>query len=404
MTSTKKRLFTALLSLFLCLSIFNLVPVTASAEGEISKVLTTISSTPVVMNGVYGITAATSTEGCYLTSYGWFNADGSPAGDTFESGNYRVEITVTPADGYYFTSDVSVYLNNSAVDYVWNGNSITLYRDYTAQVWAPSVTKSPTDEKVKEGEMASFVAIATYTTEYEWTATSPDGKTTYNCNDLPDYFKCVTIGGDGKEKMNIRNVPAELDGWTVKCKFTGPGGSAVSNSATIKVTSTATPSPSPTASPKPSASPSPSVSPTATATASAKPSADVTTSTSNSEWFSDTESHWHEDSAGNKVDVAEHNMTWTVMQAATKKSEGLEKGTCSDCGYVTERVIEATGEDSDSGFMKAVLYIMIVLIVLIVIGLVISGISQRRERKRKKKARESYHESYHDSNRYNGKH
>jgi hypothetical protein len=382
------------------LSICNLVPVSASAEGEITKVLTTLSKTPVVMDGVYSITAATSTEGCYLTTYGWYNADGSYADGTFESGDYRVEITVTPNDGYYFSSDVSAYLNNSAVDYVWSGNSIVLYRTYTAQIWAPTVTKSPTDEHVNEGDMASFVAIATYTTEYEWTATSPDGKTTYNCNDLPNYFPGVTIGGDGQEKMNIRNVPADLDGWTVKCTFKGVGGTAVSNSAKIVVKTTATPSPSPTATTKPTVSPSPSVSPTPKATASASPSADVSATTGDNEWFSDTESHWHQDSAGNKTDVAEHSMTWTVVQEATKKADGVEKGVCDDCGYVTERSIEASQEDSGSGFVKAIIYIMVALIVLIIIGLIISGISQRRERKRKKKV----HESYHDSNRYNGKH
>jgi hypothetical protein len=126
----------------------------------------------------------------------------------------------------------------------------------------------------------------------------------------------------------------------------------------------------------------------------------VDTTASGGEWFSDTESHWRLDSSGQKIDVAEHNMTWTLMQAATKKTEGLEKGVCSDCGYVTERTIEATGDSSGSGFVKTIVYIMVALIVLIIIGLVISGISQRRERKRRKRT----HESYHDSNRYNGKH
>ena len=236
MTTIQKRALAGLLSLLLCLGICGLIPTEASAEGEIGKVLTTLSNVPVAMDGVYSITAATSTEGCYLTGYGWYDSNGSPADGTFGTGTYRVEITVAAAEGYYFADGVAVYLNNSSVDYVMNdSSSLTLYRNYDAQLWAPSIYKHPTTENVKEGELASFVAMATYTDTYEWTATSPDGKTTCKCDDLPDLFPGVSIGGDGKEKMNIRNVPAEMDGWTVKCTFSGPGGSAVSNAASIKV-------------------------------------------------------------------------------------------------------------------------------------------------------------------------
>ena len=100
MTAIKKRALAGLLVLLLCLGICGLIPVEASAEGEIGKVLTTLSNVPVAMDGVYSITAATSTEGCYLTSYGWFDSSGSPADGVFEAGTYRVEITVAAAEGY----------------------------------------------------------------------------------------------------------------------------------------------------------------------------------------------------------------------------------------------------------------------------------------------------------------
>ena len=83
MTVMKKRLLAGLLCLFLCLGFCGLIPTAASAEGEIDKVLTTLSNVPVAMDGVYNITAATSTEGCYLTSYGWYDSNGNPADGVF---------------------------------------------------------------------------------------------------------------------------------------------------------------------------------------------------------------------------------------------------------------------------------------------------------------------------------
>lgn len=384
MTTIQKRALAGLLSLLLCLGICGLIPTEASAEGEIGKVLTTLSNVPVAMDGVYSITAATSTEGCYLASYGWYDSNGSPADGVFEAGTYRVEITVNAAEGYYFADGVAVYLNNSSVDYVMNdSSSLTLYRNYDAQLWAPSIYKHPTTETVKEGELASFVAMATYTDTYEWTATSPDGKTSCNCEDLPDLFPGVSIGGDGKEKMNIRNVPAEMDGWTVKCTFSGPGGSAVSNAASIKVKVAETPKP--TATPKPSATPKPTETPAATA----KPDAeDEHVHEFAESWSKDADKHWHECACGEKSQEAPHSMEWTVVTEATRKAEGTEQGVCSVCGYTETRSLAyEKDEDGEISFMRYVFIGIIVLIVVIVIGLVISGIAESRRRKRRREAR-----------------
>ena len=384
MTTIQKRALAGLLSLLLCLGICGLIPTEASAEGEIGKVLTTLSNVPVAMDGVYSITAATSTEGCYLASYGWYDSNGSPADGVFEAGTYRVEITVNAAEGYYFADGVAVYLNNSSVDYVMNdSSSLTLYRNYDAQLWAPSIYKHPTTENVKEGELASFVAMATYTDTYEWTATSPDGKTTCKCDDLPDLFPGVSIGGDGKEKMNIRNVPAEMDGWTVKCTFSGPGGSAVSNAASIKVKLPETPKP--TATPKPSATPKPTETPAATA----KPDTEDEHVHEFSEaWSKDADKHWHECACGEKTQEAPHSMEWTVVTEATKKADGTEQGVCSVCGYTETRSLAyEKDEDGEISFMRYVFIGIIVLIVVIVIGLVSSGIAESRRRKRRREAR-----------------
>lgn len=396
MTTIKKKTLAGLLSLLLCLGICGLIPVEATAEGEISKVLTTLTNVPVVMDGVYSITAATSTEGCFLTGYGWFDAGGIPADGTFGTGTYRVEITVSAADGYYFADGLAVYLNNAQVDYVMNdSNSLTLYRDYTPQLWAPSVYKNPTTETVKEGELASFVAMATYTDTYEWTATSPDGKTTCNCEDLPDLFPGVSIGGDGKEKMNIRNVPVEMDGWTVKCTFSGPGGTAVSSAASIKVKVTETPKPS--ATPETSATPNPTETPKPTETPTSVSDHDHEFSES---WSRNADNHWHECSCGEKAQLSPHTMEWTVVTEATKMTQGTEQGVCSVCGYTETRSSSYNGEENDGiGMMRIVFYCIIALIVLAVVGLVTSSVVESRRRKRRKEERRRREQQ----NRYNGR-
>lgn len=388
MTERRKRTLAGFLCLFLCLGLCGLVPVEASAEGEIDKVLTTLSNVPVAMDGVYSISAATSTEGCYLTGYGWYDSSGNPADGTFEAGAYRVEITVTAAEGYSFADGVAVYLNNSQVEYVMNdSNNLTLYRYYDAQLWAPTIFKHPTTENVEEGELASFVAMASYADTYEWTATSPDGKTTCKCEDLPDRFPGVTIGGDGKEKMNIRNVPAEMDGWTVKCTFSGPGGSAVSNAASIKVKLPETPKP--TATPAPTPKPSATPKPTAAPEASAKPgSTEGHIHEFADSWSWDAQNHWHECACGENGQEAPHSMEWAVVTEATKKAPGTEQGVCSVCGYTETRSLTyEKADDGGIGVMRYVFFGVIVLIVVIVIGLVISGIAESRRRKRRREAR-----------------
>ena len=183
--------------------------------------------------------------------------------------------------------------------------------------------------------------------------------------------------------MNIRNVPAAMDGWTVKCTFSGPGGSAVSNSASIKVMAAETPAP--TATPKPTVPPTPSAAPVATA---APDSAGTHSHEFSSTWSMDADSHWHECACGEKAQEALHSMEWTVVTEATKKAEGTEKGVCSVCGYTETRSL-AYEEDSDGGvgFMRYVFIGIIVLIVLAVVGLVISSIAESRRRKRRREAR-----------------
>ena len=98
----------------------------------------------------------------------------------------------------------------------------------------PNVTKDPTGETVVEGESAVFIARADRAKKYTWEILV--GDKTMNCSKLPDYLGTgLTVSGTSGEKLVISNIPKELDGAKVRCKFTGNTDSVYSAYAKITV-------------------------------------------------------------------------------------------------------------------------------------------------------------------------
>lgn len=83
----------------------------------------------------------------------------------------------------------------------------------------PIVTKDPTNETVEEGGEAVFVAKAKYAQSYLWQLVSPDG-ITYDCADAPESFKGLKVSGADTERIVLKNIPLELDGYRIFCRFT----------------------------------------------------------------------------------------------------------------------------------------------------------------------------------------
>lgn len=378
-----KLLTSGLLCLCLCISLLCLLPAVAHADSEIGKVLATTSNVPVGTMPSYEITAATSTYGCYVSGYDWYDAYGNPFSDVFEDGVYRVEITLTANGGYYFSSGVAVYLNNSQADYVLSGDqlTLTLYRDYNAELWAPTVIKQPSNEFLEEGELVSFVSTALYVTGYNWKIESPDGAQSYNCADLPSLFPEVSTDPDGSQKMNIYNVPAYLDGWRVRCVFEGYGGSAASNYATINVKyDTPEPTAAP-ATPTPAATAAPTATPAPAGTAA--PSSGVS-----DEYRYDDQRHWKEDQSGAHSHEAEHSMTWTTVTEATKKAPGTESGVCGVCGYTATRPLEydAGGENNTArNIVLGIGGLVALVVAILIVDAIVSGARRRRRRRRRRR-------------------
>lgn len=98
----------------------------------------------------------------------------------------------------------------------------------------PVVTKNPTDETVEEGGEAVFIAKAKYAQSYLWQLVSPDGKV-YNCKDAPKTFSGLKVSGADTERIVLKNIPLELDGYRILCKFTA-GEEVSSKSAKLNVT------------------------------------------------------------------------------------------------------------------------------------------------------------------------
>ncbi len=102
----------------------------------------------------------------------------------------------------------------------------------------PKETKPPYGETVSEGESAIFIARADNATEYVWRFVNKDG-TSYDYTSINGLFPGLRVSGGNTETLTLNAIPRELNGWSVRCLFKGPGGETLSGSALIAVVATA---------------------------------------------------------------------------------------------------------------------------------------------------------------------
>ena len=100
---------------------------------------------------------------------------------------------------------------------------------------APKVTKSPTGETVKAGENAYFVAKHEDAVWAVWHFVSPDGSRDLDYTQAAKEFSSLQIINGDQGTMQLKNIPAELNGWKVYCAFRNNVGSTNTGSATITV-------------------------------------------------------------------------------------------------------------------------------------------------------------------------
>ncbi len=363
----KRSIKTMLLSFIICL-VLAAVPVKAHADYEIDKVLATTSHVPVALMDVSNITAATSTPGCDVVSYYWADSYGTMSG-WFSTGSCRVVMRIQAYDGYIFSENVAVYLNNEAAGFTRDpsGKYIDLTREYAPLVWAPTVIKHPGGESVEVGGWASFVATATYTDGCTWRFVSPDGKY-FDGDELKAKFPTVSVNENGEGKVNIYGIPAEMDGWKAVCRFSGPGGTVDSSGAKITVKNAAAPSPSPEPTPEPTSetAPEPSAEPEK-----AEETEHVHKFSEN--YTGDLMNHWQRCACGEITQREQHKMEWAVVSEATSKEPGLEKGTCPVCGYSQSREIAASVKNDsadEDNFLNLGKFGILVKVLLAIVGII----------------------------------
>ena len=98
----------------------------------------------------------------------------------------------------------------------------------------PVVTKNPTDETVKAGGSCYFVAKYQDAINAEWHFVSPDGRDLNYLQAQEEFPKMEIINGYSST-LQLKKIPAEINGWTMYCLFTNNVGSTKTTSAKLTV-------------------------------------------------------------------------------------------------------------------------------------------------------------------------
>lgn len=202
-----------------------------------------------------GATCANLGNGVAL-QYQWYVSSTNSAATATPIPNASSATYTTPpmsGDKYYL---VAVWSTNGST------NSSIVYSNIVAVTYGTNqlaITKHPTGETVKAGESALFIARADNAVKREWRIVSKDTTRTVPASQAAFYFNGLGVSGETTDTLSLTNIPADMNGWSVECKFTGADGSVLfTRGAILDVQSpVATPSPFVTASPAASPSPTP---------------------------------------------------------------------------------------------------------------------------------------------------
>lgn len=146
-------------------------------------------------------------------------------GTPTKAGTYTIYVSVTTSAGMELEYTVTV-----SIDEAKTPTEAPKPSDGT-----PKITKHPTGEKVIEGDSAVFIAKADNVRQYAWEITIADA--VLDCTQLPTYLgKNVKVSGANSEQLVLSNIPKELNGSYVRCRFIGAEESVYSEYAKITVT------------------------------------------------------------------------------------------------------------------------------------------------------------------------
>ena len=248
-----------------CLLLSLLAPVNAvaAAGNVIGKALVQTGGQtgglPVAAQIAGSISVGTSTPNCYIAGAQWYTSSGT-AVYSFPYETVHLDVQINAADGYSFAPDATAYINGDAATVISNAGYCLYIRshDYTPSIWSPEIWKSPGPETVDEGGWASFVVSGQYVGRYEWYLENQDGTSSVRVQDALGLFPDLDFSGADTDKLILRSIPANMNGWKVYCRFWSVGdiNSKRTASALITVRSVAPP-PTPVPTPEPTPEPTP---------------------------------------------------------------------------------------------------------------------------------------------------
>lgn len=105
----------------------------------------------------------------------------------------------------------------------------------TAAAAPPVITKDPVGENLSPGNSTYFTATAENYTILTWEFVSPDGAV-YSVTETMSQHTGLLADTSKDNRVDLSKVPLSLNGWSVRARFDGPGGSATTKSALITVT------------------------------------------------------------------------------------------------------------------------------------------------------------------------
>lgn len=314
MSTAKKHAAELVMLCLLAAALAGLLPAEAQAGslGLIDSVDVALAIPPVVSGEVSAMQVTLGTRGCYIAGAVWYDMYGQPMTGKFTYDNVSLVVTVNASPGCYFTPGVSVRVGGEYAPSENYGSQLVISKSFSPVVWAPSISKHPISETVSPGGLVSFVSYASFADECSWTIIGTDGKH-YSIDALAQKFpqlQFYTPYG----KLNMSPIPKEMNGYKVRCSFTGPGGRVDSGYAEIIVevpealqTGEQTPPQQPTAPPHQHAF--------------------------SSELSSDAGYHWYGCECGEASEKAVHSFEWIQKREASADKPGFVQGTCSVCGY-----------------------------------------------------------------------
>ena len=101
---------------------------------------------------------------------------------------------------------------------------------------APEVITHPEPQIVIIGGKCTFTASAKGNTGITWRIQSPDGSEDFPFTDAPKHFEGLKVSGKNSNTLSLSNIPGEMDGWLVYCRYSSKAGKTNTDMVPLFVT------------------------------------------------------------------------------------------------------------------------------------------------------------------------